>query len=56
MGFRVVETVPFYLWPGSFPYTVPHPSHRAGLYGLVGLVVAGGLLALTRVARSDVKA
>lgn len=56
MGFRVGETVPFYLWPGSFPDAVPPPSHRAGLYGLVGLVVVGGLLAVARVARSDVEA
>lgn len=56
MGFREVGATPFYLWPGSFPFRGPQPSHQAGLYGLAGLVVAGWLLALARVRRADVKA
>jgi len=44
-----------YLWTGSFPQKVPQPSHQAGLYGLVGLLV-GVTLALLRMVRSDVKA
>jgi ABC-type transport system involved in multi-copper enzyme maturation permease subunit len=59
MGFRVdVEGSPPvpYLWTGSFPQKVPHPSHQAGLYDLAGLLVVGVTLALVRMVRSDVKA
>ena len=34
MGFRLDDTggqQMLYLWTGSFPLTVPHPSHQAGL-------------------------
>jgi ABC-type transport system involved in multi-copper enzyme maturation permease subunit len=59
MGFRVDATgapqMP-YVWVGSFPQQVPHPSQQAGLYGLAGLLVVGVTLALVRMARSDVKA
>jgi ABC-type transport system involved in multi-copper enzyme maturation permease subunit len=59
MGFRVDETgAPQgpYVWAGSFPQQVPHPSQQAGLYGLAGLLVIGVTLALVRMVRSDVKA
>jgi ABC-type transport system involved in multi-copper enzyme maturation permease subunit len=59
MGFRVdvmgLPQVP-YVWVGSFPEKVPQPSHQAGLYGLASLLVVGVILALVRMARSDVKA
>jgi ABC-type transport system involved in multi-copper enzyme maturation permease subunit len=57
MGFRVEMTgPPQYVWAGSFPQQVPHPSQQAGLYGLAGLLVIGVTLALVRMVRSDVKA
>jgi ABC-type transport system involved in multi-copper enzyme maturation permease subunit len=59
MGFRVDaldSSQVQYLWTGSFPEKVPHPSHQAGLYGLAGLLVVGVTLALVRMVRSDVKA
>jgi hypothetical protein len=57
MGFRVEMTgPPQYVWAGSFPQQVPHPSQQAGLYGLAGLLVVGVTLALVRMVRSDVKA
>jgi hypothetical protein len=59
MGFRVdamSSSQVQYLWTGSFPEKVPHPSHQAGLYGLAGLLVVGVTLALVRMVRSDVKA
>jgi hypothetical protein len=55
MGYQVA-TVPFHFWPASVPPTVPYPSHQAGLYGLLGLLAVGGLLAFVRMVRSDVKA
>jgi hypothetical protein len=59
MGFRVdvmgSPPVP-YLWSGSFPQKIPHPSHQAGLYGLGALLAVGVTLALVRMVRSDVKA
>ena len=59
MRFRLDDTggqQMLYLWTGSFPLTVPHPSHQAGLYGPAGLVVVGVTLTLVRMVRSDVKA
>lgn len=59
MGFRLDDTggqQMLYLWTGSFPLTVPHPSHQAGFYGLAGVLVVGVTLALVRMVRSDVKA